>query len=52
MKTNEKFNLTKTTKRIMASIVSKDLRDGFRQAMIQAQLASEQKPVKEKTDKR
>lgn len=47
MRPNDRFNMNKTTKRMLAAITDKDARDSFRQNMIQAQLQSEQKPVKE-----
>ena len=52
MKPNDNFKLTKQSKRLMATIVNKDSRDAFKSNMIQAQLQSEIKPVKEKSDKR
>lgn len=52
MKPNDNFRLTKQSKRLMASIVDKNSRDEFKSNMIQAQLQSEVKPAKEKSDKR
>lgn len=47
MKPTSRFNMSKTTTRMLAAIIDKYARDSFRQNMIQAQLQSEQKPVKE-----
>lgn len=52
MKPNDNFKLTQQSKRLMATIVDKNARDAFKSNMIQAQLQSEVKPVKEKSDKR
>ena len=42
------FKMPKTFKRMGASIVSKEARDAFKNAMIQAVLMGQDKPVKEK----
>jgi hypothetical protein len=51
MKPNQNFKLSKTVKRMLCSITNKELRDTFRQNMIQAQLCSEVKPPVEKKSK-
>lgn len=50
MKPTKTFNLSKQTKRLMASILNKNDRDAFKANMIQAQLYSEIKPAKDKKD--
>jgi hypothetical protein len=52
MKPTDTFKLNQQSKRLMATIVNKNDRDAFKSNMIQAQLQSEIKPVKEKSDKR
>jgi len=52
MKPNSHFKLPKRFKRIMATIVDKDLRDAYRSASIQAQLYSLIKPETKKQDKK
>lgn len=49
MKPTKTFKLSKTTKRIMCSIVDTELRNAFKSTMIQAQLQSETKPVSSKS---
>jgi hypothetical protein len=41
MKPGKTFNLSKQTKRFMATIVDAEQRNAYKRAMIQAQLASE-----------
>lgn len=48
MKPTHNFKLTKRTKTILATIINDADRNAFKANMIQAQLASEQRPVKEK----
>jgi hypothetical protein len=46
-KPNKHFKLSSTTKYILSTITDDAARAAFRQNMIQAQLQSEMKPVKE-----
>ena len=50
MKPTKTFKMAKQTKRLMATITDKNARDAFKANMIQSQLQSEIKPVKEKRD--
>lgn len=50
MQPTKTFNLSKTTKRIMCSMVDAEARNAFKQAMIQAQLQSAFVPKKDKSD--
>ena len=54
MNPTKTFKLTKRTKTIMALIGFKDqsLRDSFKNMMVQAQLASEVRPAKDKSDRK
>ena len=53
LKPGKTFNLSKQSKRFMATIVDPHQRGEYKRAMIQAQLASEQLPPKrEKTNDR
>lgn len=47
-KPTKTFKMSKTTKRIAASIVDPVLRSAFKNAMIQAQLSSEEQPTRDK----
>ena len=49
MKPTANFKMAKQTKRLLATIVDKTTRDLYKANMIQAQLQSEVKPVKEKS---
>lgn len=48
MRPTQTFKMAKQTKRLMATIVDADSRNAFKSNMIQAQLQSMIKPVKEK----
>lgn len=52
MKPSKTFKLSKRTKTMQAllNFTDKDQRDAFRRMMIQAQLASEVRPAREKSD--
>ena len=52
MKLTANFRLNSTTKYILSSITDKESRDIFRQNMVQAQLQSEVKPVREEKKKK
>ena len=54
MKPTKTFRLTKRTKTIMALIGFKDQdqRNAFKNMMVQAQLASEVRPAKDKSDRK
>ena len=51
MKPTKTFKLSKTTKRMMATITSAAARNDFKRAMIEAQLLSQVVVKREKTDK-
>ena len=51
LKPGKTFNLSKQTKRFMATFVNAEERNSFKRAMIQAQLASEIVVKTEKRDK-
>jgi len=48
MKPTKNFKMSSTTKTLLASIADKDVYNLFKANMVQAQLASEIKPAKEK----
>lgn len=48
MKPTKNFKMASTTKTMLAAIVDTNARNAFKANMIQAQLASEIKPAKEK----
>ena len=54
MKPTKTFKLTKRTKTIMALIgfVDQSQRNAFKNMMVQAQLASEVRPAKDKSDRK
>lgn len=51
MKPGKTFNLSKTTKRMMATITSAEARNEFKRIMIQGQLAAAVVVKREKADK-
>lgn len=51
MKPTQNFRMNSTTKYLLSTITDADARNAFRQNMIQAQLQSEIKPVKEEKKK-
>jgi len=51
IKPNKTFNLSKQTKRFMATFVNADERNAFKRAMIQAELAAAIVPKSEKRDR-
>lgn len=48
MKPSKTFKLTKTFKRMLATITDDNVRSGLKDVFIQAQLESEKSPVREK----
>jgi hypothetical protein len=50
MKTDSRFNLSKTTKRMMCYITNKQMRNEFKNMMIEAQVKSLEKPVSKKNE--
>jgi hypothetical protein len=50
MKPTQNFRLSSTTKYLLSTITDAAARNAFKANMIQAQLASEQRPSKDKKD--